>query len=414
MYLVISKRFEISLSYRYWRREWTPQKNRTVFGRNAGSEHGLGGNFVASFVYHGPVDPESGMIINVTVIKDRVGELLNRRYDHKYLNVDTLPFDEVVPTPENVARQLFEDTYPLFDDEPADLVACHLETSPFDSATAFAGGQVERHHWLEFSAARRTFSPHLSDEENERAFGTAASRGGHGHFYRMRVTLHGDPDPEHGMIFSEPESRRILDDLHALLDHRNLSSDVSELQGVPMTTEYLAKFLHRRLGRTMPVDRVRLWENPYLSAEYLADGHSLMALETAFRAAHRLHNPCLTDSANRATYGKCNNPSGHGHLYRVETTLAGRMDERTGMLFSLDCFHEGLDRGLAPWRDIHLDLGSDDFRDRPSTGENIVRTLWPRLESALDHELHRLRLWETPNNRFTLRRAVEAPVPGRN
>ncbi len=59
---------------------------------------------------------------------------------------------------------------------------------------------------------------------------------------------------------------------------------------------------------------------------------------------------------------------------------------------------------LSSWEGKHLDLETDDFRDRPSTSENIVQVLWPRLDTPLDGRLSRLRLWETTNNRFTLRR----------
>lgn len=43
-----------------------------------------------------------------------------------------------------------------------------------------------------------------------------------------------------------------------------------------------------------------------------------------FSAGHRLHNPELSEDENRKIYGQCNNPSGHGHNYRLEVTLRGR------------------------------------------------------------------------------------------
>ena len=63
-----------------------------------------------------------------------------------------------------------------------------------------------------------------------------------------------------------------------------------------------------------------------------------------------------------------------------------------------------MDDALAPWADKHLDLETNEFRDTPSTGENIVRSLWPKMNKRLNDQLVRLRLWETANNRFTLRR----------
>jgi 6-pyruvoyl-tetrahydropterin synthase len=66
--------------------------------------------------------------------------------------------------------------------------------------------------------------------------------------------------------------------------------------------------------------------------------------------------------------------------------------------------HGAIKESLAPWQDRHLDLETKDFRDATSTGENIVRALWPKIDNRLKQKVVRLRLWETANNRFTLRR----------
>src|ERR1035441_10307336 len=58
-------------------------------------------------------------------------------------------------------------------------------------------------------------------------------------------------------------------------------------------------------------------------------------------ASHRLHSDDFTADQNRATYGKCNNPHGHGHNYIVEVTVAGPVDATSGMvcdLAQLDAF----------------------------------------------------------------------------
>ena len=51
-----------------------------------------------------------------------------------------------------------------------------------------------------------------------------------------------------------------------------------------------------------------------------------------FSASHRLHNDAMSETENRAAYGKCNNPHGHGHNYALEVTLRGTVDARTGMV----------------------------------------------------------------------------------
>ena len=54
-----------------------------------------------------------------------------------------------------------------------------------------------------------------------------------------------------------------------------------------------------------------------------------------FSASHRLHSDAMSDAENAATYGKCNNPYGHGHNYALEVTVSGPVDESTGMVCNL-------------------------------------------------------------------------------
>ncbi len=61
-------------------------------------------------------------------------------------------------------------------------------------------------------------------------------------------------------------------------------------------------------------------------------------------ASHRLHSDAYDEQCNQEVYGKCNNPHGHGHNYIVEVTVAGQVDESTGMvcnLGDLDGFMQG-------------------------------------------------------------------------
>jgi 6-pyruvoyltetrahydropterin/6-carboxytetrahydropterin synthase len=123
-----------------------------------------------------------------------------------------------------------------------------------------------------------------------------------------------------------------------------------------------------------------------------------------FAASHRLHSTQFGEEENRRIYGKCNNLLGHGHRYVTETTIGGDLDKRSGTLYNLIALKNAIGEALGPWQDRHLDLETDEFRESPSTGENIVRVLWPKIDSRLDYRVTRLRLWETANNRFTLRR----------
>ena len=141
-----------------------------------------------------------------------------------------------------------------------------------------------------------------------------------------------------------------------------------------------------------------------LFAEAWKDKTVFLGLQMPFNAAHRLQAAVLSDAENAKLYGKCNNPLGHGHRYLTETTVGGEYDQGSGTLRDLSAFVKAIEESLEPWQDRHLDLETDDFPDVPSTGENIVRALWPKIDNRLNQQLVRLRLWETPNNRFTLRR----------
>ena len=403
MLLTVSKRLEFSASRRLHVKHWSDSENRAAFGPETDSRYGTGRNYVAYFVFTGPVDPSTGMLINISEIKERAGKLLRARFDHKFLNQDNPSFSAVPPTVENIARQLHVDLAPLFSDVSAKLVACHVAESPERSATFYSDGACEGNYWLEFSAARRTMSPHLGEVENARLFSNATSI--HGHNYRARLTFRTARLEAETPLVRYDAVNACLDSLRSELDHRYLNQEVAELKDRPITTESLAGYIYEQVDSSLPLlHRVRLHERDDFFAEVWHDKSVFLGLRMPFNAAHRLHAACFSDAENAKLYGKCNNPLGHGHRYVTETTIGGEYDKRTGTLHDFGVFRKAIAESLTPWQDRHLDLETDEFRDTPSTGENIVRSLWPKIDNRLDQKLVRLRLWETANNRFTLRR----------
>lgn len=404
MLLTVSKRLEFSASRRLHAANWSDNENLAAFGPETNARYGSGRNYVAYFVFTGPVDPATGMLINISEIKERAGSIVRQRFDHKFINEDNPSFRAVPPTTENVARQLYIDVAPLFSDNVATLVACHLTESPERSATFYANGACEANYWFEFSAARKTMSPQLSAEENARLFGSATSI--HGHNYRARLTYRSSKpfsaqDPP---LVRYDAMNGCLHALHNELDHRYLNEDVKGLAHCPVTTESLCDYIFRRASSIPSLNRVRLHERANFFAEVWKDGVVFLGMQMAFYAAHRLCAGSLSEAENAKLYGKCNNPLGHGHGYLTETTIGGEYDERSGTLYDFVAFRKAIQESLEPWRDRHLDLETEDFHEAPSTGENIVRALWPKIDNRVNQQLVRLRLWETPNNRFTLRR----------
>lgn len=121
-----------------------------------------------------------------------------------------------------------------------------------------------------------------------------------------------------------------------------------------------------------------------------------------FSAAHRLHNPALSDEENRRTFGKCNSPNYHGHNYTLEVTVAGTPDPSTGYVMDFGDLDRIVDDACINDLDHkNIDLDVPWLSGIRSTAENIVVACWSRLAPALNvrgARLAHLRLWETENN----------------
>ena len=119
-----------------------------------------------------------------------------------------------------------------------------------------------------------------------------------------------------------------------------------------------------------------------------------------FNAAHRVHNPALSDEENVALFGKCNNPNWHGHNYVLEVSVAGDIDERTGYVVDLGIVKQIVQEAIIDRVDHrNLNIEVDFMRGIIPTTENRVVACWNMLEPRFrPARLHRLRLWETENH----------------
>ena len=128
--------------------------------------------------------------------------------------------------------------------------------------------------------------------------------------------------------------------------------------------------------------------------------HVTVTRRLHFNAAHRVHNPELSDEENQRLFGKCNNPNWHGHNYMLDVSVAGPIDTRTGYVMDLAALKRAVQEAVIEKVDHrNFNLEVDFMRGVIPTAENIVvgcwRVLEPRVKPA---RLVRLVLWETPNN----------------
>lgn len=265
--------------------------------------------------------------------------------------------------------------------------------------------------WFAFEASHFYRLPHLSDEENARLFGKAARH--HGHNYRVQVVYRADPNepPAHWEQIAQATRQRI----DAQFDHRCINLEHPAFQDQLPTTENLAYYLWRDLreGLNAPVESVSVHESETLASHYAGEQSAGSSGTTRpqvaltrvynFSAAHRLYNPHLSDAENHALYGKCANPYGHGHDYRLEITVIGIPDPVTGMVINLSELDALVHREVL----IHLDhkfLNEETppFDQIPPTSEHLVGFIVERLKPQLPTgvRLARVRLWETPRSAF--------------
>jgi 6-pyruvoyltetrahydropterin/6-carboxytetrahydropterin synthase len=122
-----------------------------------------------------------------------------------------------------------------------------------------------------------------------------------------------------------------------------------------------------------------------------------------FTAAHRLNSELLDSSQNSNVYDKCNNYNGHGHDYRLEVSIKGQPDKKTGMILPLGDFDSRVKRTLSMLDFKHLDREVEYFKYNLSSGELIIQFLWEQMEKDFPNNvLFHLKLWETNNNYFEL------------
>src|SRR5579863_10058468 len=95
-----------------------------------------------------------------------------------------------------------------------------------------------------------------------------------------------------------------------------------------------------------------------------------------FSASHRLQNDAMSEAENRAVYGKCNNPHGHGHNYALEVTVSGQVDPQTGMICNLVDMDEAVRREVLERFD-HENLNvRTEFKSLVPTTENLSEVIF--------------------------------------
>jgi 6-pyruvoyltetrahydropterin/6-carboxytetrahydropterin synthase len=135
-----------------------------------------------------------------------------------------------------------------------------------------------------------------------------------------------------------------------------------------------------------------------MSADF---GKAYFGRRYTLSASHRLHSDALTTDENRAAFGKCNNPHGHGHNYVLEVLAGGAVDPETGMVVNMAAL-DAVVRAQVVERFDHANLNLDPlFVNRVPTTENLCRAVFGLLKDSLPAgDIEYVRVEETENNFF--------------
>lgn len=122
----------------------------------------------------------------------------------------------------------------------------------------------------------------------------------------------------------------------------------------------------------------------------------------SFCAAHRLHNPDMSDQENKSRFGKCNHISSHGHNYKVEVTVVGEVIPAYGFAINLVDLKGHLATVIDPLDHKRIDTDIEYFKQKGviATAEMIAVYIWEELELLLPKnvELSNIRIHETDKN----------------
>lgn len=107
----ITRRVDFSASHLCAIPSRSQEENEAIYGDGA-NPHGHGHNYVLEVTLEGEPDPVTGMIFDLKELKSILEREVLEVMDHRHLNMEVPPFDHVVPTVENVAREIWKRLYP--------------------------------------------------------------------------------------------------------------------------------------------------------------------------------------------------------------------------------------------------------------------------------------------------------------
>lgn len=232
---------------------------------------------------------------------------------------------------------------------------------------------------------------------------------GLGRYYELDVTVAGTPDPETGYCINITEIDHAVRTVaipviqHAVV-HEPAKTNPIDL--LPRLIDALAQCIESDGSDRVRVTAIRWRLTPFYSVELERHSMSTAVIRDtfSFAASHRLHCPTLSDEENRQVFGKCNNPNGHGHNYKLEVAVevpiaASQTSESRRSAPDLHRLERIIDETIITRFDHkHLNSDCEEFAEVNPSVENIARITYDLLKPALADAslpLRNVTIWET-------------------
>ena len=226
-----------------------------------------------------------------------------------------------------------------------------------------------------------------------------------GAFYELEVRCGGEPDRATGYLMNisvidEAVRAHAVDLLSEAVAGWVRGSDRTVGNVLRSTVEALQAALNGS------VTTVRWWLSPYHSirCETRRMDRILLSRQFEFSAAHRLHCPQLSPEENRNVFGKCNNPSGHGHNYKIEATVSVGLEASGGAFGFAELQQVVQEHVIRPFDHKHLNVDTPEFADLNPSVEHIARVCHDALiapVAAAGARLEYVTVWETDKTSCT-------------
>ncbi|MGB0769197.1 MAG: 6-pyruvoyl trahydropterin synthase family protein [Flavobacteriaceae bacterium] len=130
MKVTVSRKAHFNAAHRLYRSDWSFEKNDAIFGKcNNPNFHGHNYELIVSVT--GEIDPETGYVIDVKILKDFIKSEVEDAFDHKNLNLDVPEFKDLNPTAENIVVVIYNKLKAVLD------VHLELEVTLFETPRNF-------------------------------------------------------------------------------------------------------------------------------------------------------------------------------------------------------------------------------------------------------------------------------------